>query len=315
MTRKVIIDTDPGVDDAIAIFLALNCPELEVVGISTIFGNAETQTTTRNALSLLEIAGCEDIPVAMGATKPLSSDYLGAVTQVHGDDGQGNANLKPPECPATDEPATEMLYRMAAAHPGEITLLTLGPLTNIASAARQYPDIVTLIDELVVMGGNALSPGNANPAAEANMLNDPEAADIVFGLSWPTTMVGLDVTHQVNLTSSDLNTITSRSSPVCRHLAAAVPYYQSFFERTNEIDGIYSHDPTAVAYLVEPGLFETRQWPIRVETQGISRGKSWPSLGDTDDAAPEPWRNRPKVSVATEVAAEKVRDLIVERLT
>lgn len=314
MTRKVIIDTDPGVDDAIAIFLALSCPEIEILGISTIFGNADTRTTTRNALSLTEIAGREEIPVSMGALKPLSSDYLGAVTHVHGHDGQGNANLGPPQSQVSDETVLDMLHRLVLAHPKEITLLTLGPLTNLALVAQQYPEIVNQIAEIVVMGGNALSPGNANPVAEANLLSDPEAADIVFGLPWRTTMIGLDVTHRVNLSRNDLKSITTRSTPISRHLAAAIPFYQSFFERTNKIDGIFSHDPTAVTFLIAPDLFETHEWPVRVETEGFSRGKSWPSLGDTDDSTPEPWRGRPKVRVATDVDSAEVRNLIVERL-
>ncbi|MGI9295865.1 MAG: nucleoside hydrolase, partial [Pseudomonadales bacterium] len=261
------------------------------------------------------LADRSDILVSKGAPRPLSSDYLGPVTQVHGRDGQGNANLESPVGSAIDVPAPEWIYQLVSADPGNLTILTLGPLTNLALAVQQYPDLPTLVDEVVVMGGNALVPGNASPAAEANMLNDPEAADIVFGQPWRTTMVGLDVTHKVNLTSGDLAKITSKQSALSRHLAAAIPFYQSFFEKTNRIDGIYSHDPTAVAYLVNPSLFSLNAWPIRVETEGFSRGKTWPSLGDTDEAAPAPWLNRPKTSVATQVNGKQVAALIVDRLS
>lgn len=315
MARKTIIDTDPGVDDAIAIFLALASPEIDVIGMTTVFGNAETEVTTKNTLSLLEIAGREDIPVARGATKPLSSDYLGAVPHVHGHDGQGNANLAAPVSDPTREPAWERLYELASEAPGEVTILTLGPLTNLALAVQAFPDLAALVDEIVIMGGNALVPGNATPAAEANMLNDPEAADVVLGQSWRTTMVGLDVTHRVNLTSRDIGKMTEGGRPTSQHLAAAVPFYQSFYKKTNGIDGIYSHDPTAVAYLLNPELFDLEQWPIRVETKGISRGKTWPSLGDTDDAMPAAWQDRPAISVATGVRGKEISELIVGRLS
>lgn len=315
VARKVIIDTDPGVDDALAIFLALASPEIDVVGLTTVFGNAHTPTTTRNALSLLEIAGRNDIAVAMGASRPLASEYVGPPMHVHGPHGQGNANLKPPTLRAIDTPAPTWIYELASATPGKVTILALGPLTNLALAVQQYPDLPALVDEVVVMGGNALGPGNASPAAESNMLHDPEAADIVFGERWRTTMIGLDVTHKVNLTSGDLRKITAGESAASRHLAAAVPFYQSFFEKTNRIDGIYSHDPTAVSYLVNPGFFDLRAWPIRIETEGFSRGKTWPSLGDTDDAAPAAWRNRPKTSVAIQVDDRAIVSLIVERLS
>ena len=315
MAKKTIIDTDPGVDDALAIFVALASPEIDVVGITTVFGNAHTTITTKNALSLLEIAGREDVLVSMGALHPLYSDYLGPVKHVHGNDGQGNANLAAPAASPIDVPAPQRIYDLASSAPGELTILTLGPLTNLALAVQQFPELPTLVDEVVVMGGNALVPGNASPAAEANMLNDPEAADVVFGQSWRMTMIGLDVTHKVNLTSRDIGKITSGMRATSRHLAVAIPFYQSFFEKTNGIDGIFSHDPTAVVYLLRPDLFDLQPWPIRVESEGISRGKTWPSLGDTDYAAPAPWQNRPLVSVATHVKEKDVTALIVERLS
>ena len=251
----------------------------------------------------------------MGANKPLASEYLGPVTHVHGHDGQGDSNLPEPSGSPINVGAPEWIYRMASEAPNELTILTLGPLTNLAMAVKEFPDLPNLVKEVVVMGGNALVPGNASPAAEANMLNDPEAADLVFAQPWHTTMIGLDVTHSVNLTSDQLKIITESKTAQAQHLAAAVPLYQSFFEQTNGIDGIFSHDPTAVMYLVEPNLFEFQSWPLRVETDGFSRGKTWPSMGDTDDAAPAPWLNRPTTSVATTVNGEVVARLIVQRLS
>ncbi len=313
---KLVIDTDPGVDDAVAILLAAACPELELLGLTTVFGNCAVDVATRNALVLRDVAGRPDLPVARGAADPLASPYLGPVPQVHGADGMGDVGALPaPSGAPVAHSAAEFLCRTASAHPGEVTILAVGPLTNLALALRLRPDLDTLVDRVVVMGGNALVPGNATPAAEANMHGDPEAADVVLGARWPVTMVGLDVTHKVNLRGADIDRLTAAPTPAGRHLARALPHYRSFFERTNGLDGIYVHDPSAVAYLVDPALFSTARWPVRVETQGFSRGKTWPSLGDTDTAAPAPWRDRPLVDVCVDVAAEKVVDLVLARLS
>ena len=314
MTKDIIIDTDPGIDDAIAIFLALATAELNVLGLTTVFGNADTSTTTRNALALLDIAKRPDIPVIKGAANPLTMEFLGGVPHVHGHNGLGEAELPSVSTPALDADAVDWMYQQVSARPKEITILTLGPLTNLALVLERYPDVAGLVDEVVVMGGNALVPGNATPAAEANMLNDPEAADRVFGAGWPVTMVGLDVTHQVVMSGVDIDRITHSDRGTTRFLGASVPHYRRFFEKTNGLSGIYLHDPTAVVYLIEPGLFETSRCPLRTETEGMSRGKTWPSFGDTDEAAPEPWRDRPLVDVCTEVKPREVIDLVVEAL-
>jgi inosine-uridine nucleoside N-ribohydrolase len=196
VARKIIIDTDPGVDDAMAIFLALRSPEVSVIGLTTIFGNVHTDLATVNALRLLEIAGRNDIPVAHGASAPLTRAYAGPVAFIHGDDGQGNVYLAPASSQAISQPAAEFIVEQILNAPGEITLVPVGPLTNIALALQLEPRIAGLVHEVVLMGGNALVPGNATPAAEANIHNDPEAADIVFAADWAVTMVGLDVTDK-----------------------------------------------------------------------------------------------------------------------
>ncbi|MFI7678217.1 nucleoside hydrolase [Actinophytocola sp. NPDC049390] len=311
MTR-LIIDTDPGIDDAMALFAALASPELDVVGLTTVFGNVTVETATRNALTLLDVAGRADIPVAPGAAAPVAMDYRGAIPQIHGEDGLGDGGeLVAPSRAALDITAAEFLCREA---PGA-TLLAIGPLTNLALALRLRPDLDTLVEQVVVMGGNALGPGNATPAAEANMWNDPEAADVVFGARWPVTMVGLDVTHEVVLPGAGIDELTRRDTATARMLAQAVPLYRDFLAEVNGLDGIYLHDPSAVAYLLDPGLFRTERWPVRVETQGISRGKTWPSLGNTDDAAPAAWQGRPPVNVCVGVDAPAVLDLLRARLS
>ena len=315
LSRKLIIDCDPGVDDAMAIFMALASPELDVVGLTTIFGNAATVDTTRNARVLLDIAGRGDIPVARGPDGPMSATYIGPVPWVHGHNGLGDAAIPEPSCQPIGMPAYEFLYSTVAADPGAVSLLAVGPLTNLGLALQHHPDIVDLVAEVVVMGGNALAPGNATPVAEANINNDPEAADLVFGASWRVTMVGLDVTHQVNLSGAAIDRISSVDTPPARLLAAAIPLYRHFFETRNHVDGIFVHDPSAVAYLLDPDAFITARWPIRVETQSFSRGKTWPNMGDTDDSAPPAWRGRPTVSVCTAVDAPRVLRLLEDLLS
>jgi purine nucleosidase len=310
-TKPVIIDTDPGIDDAIAIFFALAAPELDITGLTTVYGNSTVDTTTHNALALLEAAGRAEIPVAKGAAAPIATDYLGAIPHIHGDDGLGDGGELPePSGTPLDMSAAEFLCRQA---PGA-TILALGPLTNLALALRLRPDLDTLVREVVVMGGNALVPGNATPTAEANIMNDPEAADLVFGARWPVTMVGLDVTEKVLMDGTRIDAVTARDTPPARLLRAAIPLYRRFLQRVSGIDGIYLHDPSAAAYLIEPTLFRTRQWPVRVETQGFSRGKTWPNLGGTDDEAPAAWQGRPLVNVCVDVDAAGVVDLVSGRL-
>lgn len=316
MARKIIIDTDPGVDDTMAIFFALRSPELDVIGLTTIFGNVRTDLATTNALRLLEIAGRTDIPVAKGADDPLAGPFKGPVPYVHGDDGQGNASFPAPQTRAVDQSAAAFLVERIMAAPGEITLVPIGPLTNIALALRLEPRIAQHAREVVLMGGNALSPGNATPAAEANIHNDPEAADVVLGAGWPVTMVGLDVTHKVNLTPEHIARYEASPDPLAQHVARILPHYRAYFERTNpEMRGIYVHDSSAVAYVIDPTLFETKQWPVRVETQGFSRGKTWPATGATDSPVPAAWQNRPRVNVCVAVDAARLIALETERLT
>ena len=312
MPRKWIIDTDPGIDDALAIFMALASPELEVVALTTVFGNVDVDTATRNALRLLEIAGRSDLPVAAGAAAPLSGAWRGPIQHIHGDDGQGNTHLPPPRAKPSRMTAAELLID-ASREDGELSLLTLGPLTNLALALDQDPGLADRLREVVVMGGNALVPGNATPAAEANVWNDAEAADLVFGHMEAVTMVGLDVTHEVIWNGERIAALGRSPKVTTRHLADLLDFYHAFFQNSHGFDGVYLHDPTAVAYLLDPTLFTTQPWPLRVEVEGISRGKTWPASGPTD-RVPEPWRGRPRIAVCTEVEARRVADLVFDRL-
>ena len=181
--HRTIIDTDPGVDDSMAILLAFRSPELHVEGLTTVFGNTGTDITTANALRLVELAGKPETPVARGAEKPLLRPYIGEGWRVHGRNGLGGVDMPPAQGKPDPRRAAQFIVDMVMANPGEITLVPLAPLSNIALAVMLEPDIVKNVKQVVLMGGAATVPGNASPAAEANIRNDPEAASIVFHLS------------------------------------------------------------------------------------------------------------------------------------
>ncbi|MBI1279779.1 MAG: nucleoside hydrolase [Anaerolineaceae bacterium] len=310
--HRIIIDTDPGIDDAMAIFFALNSPEIELIGLTTTFGNGHTDLTTINALRLLEIAGRSDIPVAQGAPQPIASAFEEPGAVVHGDDAQGNLNLPLPTTQAIQQSAAEFIVEQVMNAPREITLVPIGPLTNIAMALQIEPRIAQAVREVVIMGGNALCPGNITPAAEANIFHDVEAADLVFGAEWPVTMVGLDVTQKTIMTAAQLAQFEGSAKATAQHLNGIIPFYLNFTREVNKLDGIFLHDPTTLAYLVAPDAFKTEKLYIRVESESFSRGKTWPaSFMNKWSTA---WLNRPLVNVCVDIDGARISDLILERL-
>jgi len=199
------------------------------------------------------------------------------VTHVHGADGQGDAGLAPPAGTEDDRRATEFIIETVMSHPGEVTLVALGPLTNLALALVERPEIARHARQVVCMGGNVFVPGNASPAAEANVLSDPEAAEIVLSAEWPVTMCGLDVTHRIRMTPEDLERISRVSTPAAQHLARIVPFYHAFYEANVSGSGIYVHDSTTISFLLHPDAFETESLALQVDTSnGFGRGKLWP---------------------------------------
>ena len=320
MVKKIVIDTDPGVDDSLAIFVALNSPELEVLGLTTIFGNAVTTTCTENALRLLEIAKRTDVPVIEGAEVPLNGNFRGAASFVHGDNGQGNATLSSPVTKPLDIDAVTFLKEIIETNPNEITLVPVGPLTNIANLLTIHEGIDSKIKEIVLMGGNAQSPGNATPTAEANILNDPEAADIVFSAQCEITMVGLDVTNDVFMNEEQVVTLGSFDNDKSKHIGKINPFYFDFLKDFFQDNGMPVHDSSAITYLVHPEYFETLNHPIKVETEGISRGKTWMGMGISDNEEGlgerlKPWENRKKVNICIGVDSQKVISFITERMS
>ena len=310
--RRIIIDTDPGVDDAMAIFYALSSPELEVVGLTTVFGNGWIDVTTRNALALLELAARPDIPVAKGAGQPILSTFDEPAEMVHGADGQGNAGIADPAGEPVSISAAEFIVRTVMDSPGEITLVPVGPFTNIALAMLIEPRLTDNVREIVVMGGNAFTEGNVTPSGEANVIHDAEAADIVFGASCPITMAGLDVTTTVNMTRADLARIGELGNPRADHLARILPYYLAFHEKY-DLDGIHVHDSTAISYLLAPDAFTWVEQPVRVDTgQSLGRGKTIASSGHAGDESG--WQGRRPVRILTGADSRRLVELELSRL-
>jgi len=311
--RKILIDTDPGIDDAMAIFYALESPEFEVVGLTSIFGNADIDVATVNALKLLEIAGRTDIPVARGVDQPLAMPFRGAVAYVHGADGQGDVFLSPPTTSVNELDAPHFIIQSVLDAPGEITLVPLGPLTNIATAFQLEPTLSSKLAGIVLMGGNAFVGGNASPAAEANILNDPEAADIVFGADCQVVMAGLDVTEPTLMTTSDLARIAMFDNPRAQHLAAIVPFYANFYRQRLGIEGICIHDSTTISYMLAPHLYTWVDYPVRVDIgNSVCRGKTQPAVHVSD--VETAWTGRRPVRILTEADTRAVVELELERL-
>jgi inosine-uridine nucleoside N-ribohydrolase len=314
MSKKIIIDTDPGVDDAMAILLALKSPGIELVGLTTVYGNVYTDLATQNALRLVEFAGRPDIPVAHGAESPLFAPLGPPADFVHGRDGLGNINLPPPQGRAVDRPAAQFIVEMVMAHPGEVTLVPIGPLTNLALALSLEPRLAEHVAEVVVMGGAATVNGNVTPAAEANIINDPHAADIVFTAAWPVTMVGLDVTMQTIMTDDYMTDLKGSGSPTAEFIYTISRFYRDFHYDTHGLSGMHTHDPSAIAYLLDPTLFTTVRGPLRVVTEGIAVGQT---LLDRRQnwRHPNAWTDQPAVNVCLGVDSERLLALYRERIT
>ncbi|MGB5237440.1 MAG: nucleoside hydrolase [Flavobacteriaceae bacterium] len=314
---KIIIDTDPGIDDGLAIMLALACPEFDILGLTTIFGNVPVELATENALRLLDLAGRSDIPVSQGAAKSWETPYGGAKSAVHGEDGQGNLFSPTSAQKPLETTAAEFIVSQISKFPNEVTLIALGPLTNLADALKHDPEIQHKVKEVLFMGGNAFCAGNTNPVAEANILADPEAADFVLGHHWPMTMVGLDVTQKTYIPSKLIAELAVIPSAIGNQVFGAYRHYLKFYKEVNQMDGTWIHDSSVFTYLLNKELYRTSEYPILVETADcISRGKTWPSIKDYSFIAGQenPWLGRPKVNICDDVNGKKAVSLLKNRL-
>jgi purine nucleosidase len=264
MATKIIIDTDPGQDDAVAMLLALASPELEVLGITTVAGNVPLPLTTRNALKVCELAGRTDVAVHAGAARPLVRDQVTA-EEVHGKSGLDGPDLPAPTTAAREEHAVDFLVDTLRREPaGSVTLCTLGPLTNVALAFAMAPDVVGRVARIVSMGGGWSEGGNTTPAAEFNVFADPHAAQAVFHAGAPVVLHPLDVTHKA-LTRRDRVEAFRALGRVGRAVAAMLEYYERFDEAKYGTDGGPLHDPNVIAWLLRPELYAGRDVNVEVE--------------------------------------------------
>jgi len=307
--RPVIIDCDPGQDDAVALFLAMAAPdELDLLAITTVAGNVPLELTQRNARMMCDIAGRGDIPVFAGCEQPMVRPPITA-EYIHGATGIDGVDVFEPDTPLQDRSAVDFLVEtLVDAEPDSVTLVPTGPMTNIAAAIGRSPEVVKGIREIVSMGGAMREGGNRSPSAEFNILVDPHAAHMVYNCGKPVTAMGLDVTHQVLSTRERVARIRELDNDVARATAGMLSFFHRYDTKKYGSEGAPLHDPCTVAWLLKPDLFETRLCNISVERNSAL------TLGHT---AVDFWHvtDRPhNVHWAYEVDADGFYELLVERL-
>lgn len=311
---RVLIDTDPGIDDALALFLALALPDVQVEAVTTVSGNVPVQLTTRNALALLELAKRSDIVVAHGSERPLLRAPVFA-EYVHGQNGIGNVLLPDPQ-QASTRSAVETIIQKILQAPGEVTLVALGPLTNIALAVRCEPRLVQSVREVVIMGGALRVPGNASPAAEFNMFGDPHAAHIVLHAGWPLRLVSLDVTNQTVIQSDQFATLAANGHPVTQSIKSMVDYYLNAFGKPRGISAFPMHDPLCLAAAIHPDLFMWKKAYVDIELSGtLTLGGTTAYFEGMEDLDPSLAHARPSnVLASTTVNREQFTSLFLTAL-
>lgn len=300
MAQKLIIDTDPGIDDAMAIHLAFADQRIDVIGMTTIFGNVTTAQATRNALALAEMAHYR-VPVAIGAATPRHRDPQPPADFVHGAEGFGSLPASRPASQPDSRDAARFLSESCAAHPGEVVICAVGPLTNLAAALDHDPSIAQTAKAVVVMGGSAARHGNVSDCAEANIWNDPDAADRVFAADWDVTMVGLDVTEKTQCTPDDFAALAAQSPVIGGFLEQASRFYFDFHEAKTGKRSCFMHDPSAIIAVTDPALFDFEPHPITVTCIGDEIGRTV-----TDKAA-----NRRPAKIAMNVDSMAVREIFM----
>lgn len=309
---SLIIDTDPGIDDAFAIALACASPEVDLIGVTTVFGNVGLAMTTRNALRVLALCGREDVPVAAGADRPLVHPHAHRARHVHGDDGLSGLSDTLPERAAglvgTD--AVALMVRLLDAAPEPVTLVPIGPLTNIALLLAAHPSVGSKIARIVIMGGG-LTGGNVTAAAEFNIWSDPEAARrVLVEESVPVTLVPVDMTMQCAVDASWLDRLAASGSRGAT-LVRLAETYRAHYAKTLGHDGIVIHDAVAVAEAVSPGLLRTTAMPVEVDcSQGPARGMT---IGDRRTGHES--ESTREIDVALSADLDEVRSFLLSRLS
>jgi inosine-uridine nucleoside N-ribohydrolase len=305
MTIPIIIDCDPGHDDAIALLLALASSELQLLGVTTVAGNQTLEKTTANALRVLELVGRDDVDVAAGADRPLARDLFIAA-YVHGESGLDGPSLPDPRRSPVDQHAVDFLAERILGSPRRVTLVPVGPLTNVALLLARYPEAAENLERIVIMGG-AVAEGNVTPAAEFNIYVDPEAAWRVFHSGVPVTMIGLDVTHQALMMPAHAERLRG-SGRIGTFVAELHDFFIQYHERTYGTEGAPIHDAVAVAQVLRPGIVETLHRHVDVDCESqLCRGRTVVDL----------WRrtgNEPNTDVGVGIDGEGFLELLCERI-
>ena len=309
MAKKIILDCDPGHDDAVAILLAVGNPNIDLVGVTTVGGNQSLDKVTYNARAVLEKAHATDISVHAGCDRPIVREQEVAAS-IHGESGLDGVELPEPTRPLEEGHAVNWIIETIMSNePGTITLVPTGPLTNIAMAVRLEPRIVERVKEVVLMGGGC-HVGNWSAVAEFNIKVDPEAAHIVFNEQWPITMVGLDLTHQALCTPAVQQRIEGVGTDLGMFVSGLMDFFRKTYQDNQDFIDPPVHDPCAVAYLIDPEVVQTRRCPVDVEIKGEL------TLGMTvaDLRGPEPSVQECHTQVATKLDFDKFWDLVTEAI-
>jgi len=306
MPRKIILDCDPGHDDAMAILLAHGNPEIELCAITTVAGNQTLEKTTLNARRVCSVANITGVPVAAGCDRPLLRPLVTA-PETHGESGLDGPRFADPTTPLADAHAVDLIIDLVMGSPGEVTLVPIGPLTNIAIALRKQPRLATAAREVVLMGG-AHTRGNATPAAEFNIFVDPEAAAIVFGAGWPITMIGLDLTHQALATPEVIERIGALGTPLAAVTVELMHFFTSTYKAMSGFDSPPVHDPCAVARIINPALVECVATHVTVETHGAA------TSGMTSVDFENRFGREPNALVATRLDFDGFWDLMLDAI-
>lgn len=304
---RIILDTDPGIDDALALFLALASPEVTLEAITTVQGNVSVEHTTHNALTLLTLAGRADIPVAYGSAEPLVRKRVDA-GHVHGDNGVGNVTLPEPTIAPVEQQAVDLIIDKIMSNPGEISLVPIGPLTNIALAVRREPRIAQHVREVVIMGGAVRVPGNVTPSAEFNIFADPHAAHIVFHAGWPLRLVSLDVTTRVSMQLQQIEALAAHGGKVLTAVQQMMVYYFDVFGPAYGSTTFQMHDPLCLAAAFQPDLITWEPAFVDVELAGTL------TLGETVGYFKRPNSPEPNMQVSVGVDSERFLHMFLERI-
>lgn len=303
--HKLILDGDYGIDDSLAALFLCHQPDVEILTVGTVHGNATAEAAARNALVVLAVGGRSGVPVAIGARRPLAQP-VNISSMVHGDDGLGGHAVDlPADRSPLDVPAAVQLIQTVRSHPGECTIVATGPLTNLALALMLDPDIVPLVSGVVIMGGTLDHPGNISPYAEANIAHDPEAAHLVLGAPWPVTLVGLDVTMATWMGPEELARIEGSDAESGRFSWKILQHYLGFYASRHDRPGCPLHDPSATLVALDPTLATWFEAPVAVELRS-SQSRGMLLVDRREFAASERTETLPMVKVVTQLDSERL---------